>query len=100
VARVEGFREQTDGELIAVDGKTSRGSKYLKQGKSPLLLVSAWTYDNRQVLGQEINAENRTKTLQFHCLELKGFTVTIDAMGCQAAIAKQMSIRRVTMCCD
>ncbi|MGZ8191742.1 MAG: ISAs1 family transposase [Methylococcaceae bacterium] len=100
MARVEGFREQTDGEVIAVDGKTSRGSKNLKQGKSPLLLVSAWTYANRQVLGQEINAENRTKTLQFHCLELKGFTVTIDAMGCQAAIAKQMSIRRVTMCWD
>lgn len=94
MAWVEGVREQTDGEVIAVDGKTSRGSKDRKQGKSPLHLVSAWACANRLVLGQEATAEKSNEITAIpkllELLELKGCIVTIDAMGCQTAIAKQI----------
>jgi hypothetical protein len=43
--------------VIAIDGKTSRGSKDAKNAQSPLHLVSAWACANRPVLGQEATAE-------------------------------------------
>ncbi len=94
MAWVEGVREKSDGEVIAVDGKTSRGSKDRKQGKSPLHLVSAWACANRLVLGQEATAEKSNEITAIpnllELLDLKGCIVTIDAMGCQTAIARQI----------
>jgi hypothetical protein len=49
--------EATGGELIAVDGKTARGSRDRRRGKSALHMVSAWGCRNRLVLGQEATAE-------------------------------------------
>lgn len=94
MAWVESVREKTDGEVIAIDGKTSRGSKDLSQGKSPLHLVSAWACANRLVLGQEATAEKSNEITAIprllELLDLKGCIITIDAMGCQTAIAKQI----------
>jgi predicted transposase YbfD/YdcC len=91
---VEGVREKTEGEVIAIDGKTSRGTKDHKRGKSPLHLVSAWACANRLVLGQEATAEKSNEITAIpkllELLDLKGCIVTIDAMGCQTAIAKQI----------
>ena len=94
MAWVEGIREKTDGEVIAIDGKASRGSKDRKRGKSPLHLVSAWACANRLVLGQEASAEKSNEITAIpkllELLDLKGCIITIDAMGCQTAIAKQI----------
>jgi predicted transposase YbfD/YdcC len=94
MAWVEGVREKTEGEVIAIDGKTSRGSKDRKRGKSPLHMVSAWACANRLVLGQEATAEKSNEITAIpkllELLDLKGCIVTIDAMGCQTAIAKQI----------
>lgn len=79
------------GSLIAIDGKTSRGSGDAHSGKDPLHLVSAWAKDNGVVLGQiatdaksnEITAIPKLLEL----LDLKQAVVTTDAMGCQKQIA-------------
>jgi predicted transposase YbfD/YdcC len=94
IAWAEGVREKTEGEVIAIDGKTSRGSRDRKLGKSPLHLVSAWACANRLVLGQEATAEKSNEITAIpkllERLDLKGCIITIDAMGCQTAIARQI----------
>jgi predicted transposase YbfD/YdcC len=94
MAWVDSVRESTEGEVIAIDGKTSRGSKNRQQGKSPLHLVSAWACANRLVLGPDATAEKSNEITAIpkllKLLELKGCIITIDAMGCQTAIAKQI----------
>ncbi|MGD8275473.1 MAG: ISAs1 family transposase [Thiohalocapsa sp.] len=84
----------TGGELVAVDGKTARGSRDRRRGKSALHMVSAWGCRNRLVLGQEATAEKSNEITAIpkllELLELKGCIVTIDAMGCQARIAEQI----------
>ncbi len=42
----------TGGEIIAVDGKTARGSRDHKNNRNPLHMVSAWACANRMVPGQ------------------------------------------------
>lgn len=86
--------EQTGGEVIAIDGKTAKGSRDRKHKRDPLHMVSAWACHNRLVLGQQATQEKSNeitaipKLLEF--LELKGCIVTIDAMGCQHAITEQI----------
>jgi hypothetical protein len=84
----------TAGEVIAVDGKTLRGSHARGIGKAAMHLVSAWASQARLVLAQRTVDDKSTeitalpKVLQL--LDLHGCTVTVDAMGCQTAIAKQI----------
>lgn len=91
ISWTEGVREKTEGEVIAIDGKTSRGSRDRKQGKSPLHLFSAWACANRLVLGQEATAEKSNEVTAIpkllELLDLKGCIVTIDAMGCHLCSA-------------
>jgi predicted transposase YbfD/YdcC len=79
---------------IAIDGKSVRHSGSAAKGLKALHLVSAWAVDQHLSLGQiavddksnEITAIPRLLAL----LELHGAFVTIDAMGCQKAIAKEI----------
>ncbi len=81
-----------DGEVVAIDGKTLRGSFDTAAGQSPLHLVSAFATDARLVLGQvACDAKSNEITaipLLLELLDLNGAVVTIDAMGCQAKIAR------------
>jgi predicted transposase YbfD/YdcC len=81
-------------EVVAVDGKTSRRSHNKRKGISALHLVSAWAVSNRLVLGQEATEEKSNEITAIPALlkllELKGCIITIDAMGCQRDIAKQI----------
>lgn len=82
------------GKHIAIDGKTLRGSFDKAAGKNPLHLVSAWACDARVTLGQiAVDTKSNEITaipLLLELLELKGATVTIDAMGCQKEIAAKI----------
>lgn len=82
------------GEIIALDGKTARGSRDRKNDKNPLHMVSAWACEQRLVLGQEAidDKSNEITALPklLKLLEIKGCIITIDAMGCQRAIADQI----------
>jgi len=79
-------------DVIAVDGKTSRRSGNAAKGQAALHLVSAWATAQQLVLGQEAidTKENEIVAIPrlLEILELKGALVTIDAMGCQKAIAE------------
>ena len=102
-AQVEaGFRswvatvaELTSGEVVAVDGKQLRRSHDGVTGKSALTLVSAWATANRLVLGQVAVAEGSNEIpaipALLRTLALEGCIVTVDAIGCQTAIASQIA---------
>ncbi len=84
----------TDGAVVAIDGKTLRRSHDRPQGREALHLVSAWATTNGVVLGQvatdaHANEITAIPTL-LDALVLDGVTVTIDALGCQTAIAGQI----------
>src|SRR5580704_6060191 len=82
------------GKHIAIDGKTLRGSFDKAAGRNPLHLVSAWACEARLTLGQvatEAKSNEITAIpLLLELLDLKGATVTIDAMGCQKEIAQRI----------
>lgn len=77
-------------EVIAIDGKTIKGAKS-KGNKSPIHMVSAFANENNLVLGQvKTNEKSNEITAIPKLLELLSIedtVVTIDAMGCQTAIA-------------
>jgi len=83
---------QTDGAVIACDGKTVRRSHDRGAGKAAVHMVSAWASAQHLVLGQvavdEKSNEITALPALLNLLMLKGCIVTIDAMGCQTAIAQ------------
>jgi predicted transposase YbfD/YdcC len=85
------------GEVVAIDGKTLRGSFDTAAGKNPLHLVSAWACEARLTLGQvAVDAKSNEITaipLLLELLDLKGRIVTIDAMGCQKDITSAIRAR-------
>ena len=84
----------TDGSVIACDGKMVRRSHDRGAGKAAVHMVSAWASANRLVLGQvavdEKSNEITAIPALLNLLMLKGCIVTIDAMGCQTAIAARI----------
>ena len=96
------FAETAKG-IIAVDGKTLRHSFDTASQTSPLHMVSAWSCEQRLVLGQvatdaksnEITAIPKLLAL----LSLKGTIVTIDAMGCRAAASPNRSATKAAITC-
>lgn len=88
---------QTDGQVIAIDGKTARRSHDRGVGKAAIHLVSAWASENHLVLGQvKTDAKSNEITAIPALLDLllvKGCIVTLDAMGCQTAIARQIVVQ-------
>jgi predicted transposase YbfD/YdcC len=87
-----GLNQSVEGKVVAIDGKTLRGSFDTATGKSALHMVSAWVEDNNLVLGQ-VSAEGKgheiTKIPELlRLLELKNAIVTIDTIGCQKEIVR------------
>ena len=80
--------------VIAIDGKTMRRSGNKRSGKAAIHLVSAFAARQRLVLGQVKVAEKSNEIIAIpkllDMLALEGAIVTIDAMGCQREIAKQI----------
>ena len=85
----------TAGALIAVDGKTLRRSHERGHGKDALVLVSAWAAANRLTLGQVAVPPGTNEIPAIPALleqlVLAGSVVTVDAIGCQTAIAAQIA---------
>lgn len=79
-------------KLVAIDGKTVRRS--MNGDIPPIHIVSAWSSDQRLVLGQ-LKTRKKSNELTaipelLSMLSLKGATVSIDAMGCQKSIAEKI----------
>ena len=94
VAWVQALLRDAPGQVIAVDGKTLRRSADRGHGGAAVHLVSAWATASQLVLGQEATAAKSNEITAIprllRLLQLEGCVVTIDAMGCQTAIAAQV----------
>lgn len=86
-----------EGDTIAIDGKTLRGSRGWNEGARPLHLLHAWSTELGVCLGQVSVDEKSNEITAFpeliESLELKGAIVTADALNTQkkavAAIIKK-----------
>lgn len=89
--------ELSKGEVVAIDGKSLRRSFRDATNKAFVHMVSAWAARNHVVLGQiKTDAKSNEITAIPRLLELlhiKGAVITIDAMGCQTAIAEKIISR-------
>jgi predicted transposase YbfD/YdcC len=91
-AWVQALQEALSIKHVAIDGKTLRGSGTAKLG--PLHLVSAWATAQRLSLGQ-VAVDSKSNEITaipalLELLDIQGAIVTIDAMGCQKAIAAKI----------
>lgn len=86
------LRLSVRGKHIAIDGKTSRRSFDAARDRPAIHTVSAWLSDEGLVLGQIKTAEKSNEITAIpellRVIDLRGATITIDAMGCQTEIAK------------
>ena len=91
---VQSLYESTTGELIVMDGKTSRSSFSKTKKQSPIHLVNAWSTLNGVVLGQYKVADKSNEITALpkllNLLRVEGCIISIDAMGCQKEMAKQI----------
>lgn len=90
---VQAVFERTEGQVIAIDGKTGRGTCD-PQGQATLHLVSAWATANHLTLAQVNVGEKSNEIVAIpmllDLLVLKGCIVTLDAIGCQKTIVKHL----------
>jgi len=82
-----------DYEFISIDGKTIRQASKMSNNDS-IHIVSAWASRNNLTLGQVRTSEKSNEITAIpellKCLMLENCIITIDAMGCQKEIAKQI----------
>ena len=91
---ITALHEITDGQVIAIDGKTLRRSFDAASSKAAIHMVSAWATANHISLGQVVVDEKSNEITAIpkllEILDISGCLVTIDAMGCQREIAQQV----------
>jgi predicted transposase YbfD/YdcC len=85
----------TQGTLVSLDGKTVRASFDRATAASPLHMVSAWCSQNGGLVMGQLKTDSKSNEITaipelLQLLALKGCIVTMDAMGCQTAIAGQI----------
>ncbi|HEY5894712.1 MAG TPA: ISAs1 family transposase [Chthoniobacterales bacterium] len=90
----QSLRKHLHQEIVAIDGKTLRRSHDRSRSKSAIHMVSAWARENGLVLGQ-IKVDEKSNEITaipqlLRALELKGAIVTLDAMGTQKQIAREI----------
>ena len=94
VAWTQALSTGTAGKLVALDGKTIRHSFDRATGQKALHIVSAWIAENRLTLGQIATEEKSNEITAIpkllELLDIRGATITVDAMGCQRAIAEKV----------
>ena len=86
--------ELTEGEVIAIDGKTVCGSYDSSRGRGAIHMVNAFATENGVSLGQHKVFEKSNEITAIpkllKLLDISGCLVTIDAMGCQKKIAQKI----------
>jgi predicted transposase YbfD/YdcC len=83
--------------VVAIDGKTLRRSFDAAAGKAAIHMVSLWACEHGLVFGQQAVDEKSNEITAIpkllELLDLKGLTITIDAIGCQRDIASRITER-------
>ena len=96
---IAGLRCESDGnqgepEIVAIDGKTARRSHDRRRCLGPLHIVSAWAVHGGISLGQLATAEKSNEIMAIpellEQIDIRNTIVTIDAQGCQRAIARDI----------
>ena len=94
IERMKACHEITNGEVIAIDGKTARRSFDKGKAKGAIHMVSDFSAENNVVLGQIKTADKINEITAIpellDLLEISGCIVTTDAMGCQRDIARKI----------
>lgn len=83
---------KTDGEIVAIDGKTVKGAKF--DGMVTPHIVSAFASENQLCLGQ-LKVDDKSNEIVaipelLKLLDIQDNIITIDAMGCQTKIVEQI----------
>jgi len=91
---MQAVHESTEGQLIAIDGKTLRSSYQRGDRQSTIHMVNAFACTNKVVLGQVKTSEKSNEITAIpeliQLLDVQDTLVSIDAMGCQTSIAEQI----------
>lgn len=97
MAWVRAIAEVTVGQVVAIDGKSLRRSHDRTLGKGAIHMVNVWASGNGLALGQGKVPDKANELAAIpellNLLELSGYIVTIDALGCQSEIAGQIRER-------
>ena len=80
---------------VSIDGKVLKGSARKRKQISPISLVSAWCTENSGLMLGQVKTENKSNEIKaipelLETLQIKGAILSIDAMGCQKAIAQKI----------
>jgi len=94
--------ELTDGEVIAIDGKTVKGSYNKSKDQQAIHMVNAFATANGVCLAQSKVNEKTNEITEIpkllELLDIAGCLITIDAMGCQKKSLRKLSIKVRIIC--
>ena len=98
VSWTQAVAQLTQGTLISLDGKTVKASFDRATASSPLHMLSAWCSENGGLVIGQTKTDSKSNEITaipelLRLLAIKGCIVTIDAMGCQTAIARQIRVQ-------
>lgn len=86
----DAYCQNLEGKVIALDGKTVRGSQDRINGRNPIHCLNAFVTEHhtviRQIIGENKESEITMLPEVIESIDLRGATVTIDAIGCQTEI--------------
>ena len=86
--------DHIEGQLINIDGKKIKGVSPASKGNEGLYILSAWVSEQEICMGQLPVDDKSNEIFSIPDLldeiEIKGSTVSIDAIGCQVEIAKKI----------
>jgi len=95
---VQSIRTLLPEGVVAIDGKTLRGSHQRSRGLKGFHIVNVWSCVNGLVLGQmKVSDKSNEITAIPELLKqlmIEGAIVTIDAMGCQKEIAAEIKAQK------
>jgi predicted transposase YbfD/YdcC len=94
IADARPHHPDANGRLVAIDGKTCRGSHDKAHALGPLHIVSAWASEEGLALGQ-VAADDKSNEITaipqlLERIALRDTIITIDAMGCQKEIVERI----------
>lgn len=90
--------DHLEGQLINIDGKKMKGVSPTSTGNEGLYILSAWVSEQEFCLGQ-IEVDDKSNEIfsipdLLDKIEIKGSTISLDALGCQTEIAKKIIKKR------
>jgi len=95
LAWMQAVTQLTYGALVSLDGKTLTASFDRATAASPLHMLSTWCSEHGGLVVGQTKTDSKSNEITatpelLQWLAIKGCIVTIDAMGCQTAIADQI----------